>query len=143
MGLALEKAIRAGRARWELFDSAKQAMIAALNGVQKQESAAEAELRSAPANVQTAMKQLFSVFLAGTGDGNQQLLEPSPQLGTKLETLGQNPQLKDGPRLTLSNYIDPAVRRHHDHHGGSLNQRRPCRRRPACPPSSKASHMEA
>ena len=99
VGSALESAIEQAATN---FAAAKQAMITALNGVQKEESAAEAELHSAPANVQAAMKGLFAVFTTmETAINNSSSLT---QLGTSLETLGQNAQLQADSQ-TVTNYV--------------------------------------
>jgi hypothetical protein len=84
------------------FASAKQAMLNAINAALKQESPAVSALHSAPANVQAAMKGLFtfeSTFKTDIANASS----PS-QLVSSLSTLGQNSQLQaDG--TTIANYV--------------------------------------
>jgi hypothetical protein len=84
------------------FASAKQAMLSAINTALKEEGPAESALHSAPANVQSAMKDLFtfeSTFKTDIANASS----PS-QLVSSLSTLGQNSQLQaDG--TTIANYV--------------------------------------
>jgi hypothetical protein len=100
LGTALEKVFTDGGL--SNFAAAKQAMLAAMNAALKEEGPAESALRSAPSNVQAAMKGLFtfesSLETAISNAANVQQLEAS------LVTLGQNPALKTDS-LTLANYV--------------------------------------
>jgi hypothetical protein len=100
LGASLEKVFESGGL--SNFATAKQAMIAAMNDALKEESPAESALRSAPSNVQAAMKGLFTfesnLKTAISNAANVQQLEAS------LVTLGQNPALKTDS-LTVANYV--------------------------------------
>jgi hypothetical protein len=97
---SLEKAFAGGGI--SDFASAKQAMLNAMNTALKEEGPAESALRSAPANVQAAMKGLFAFetsFKTAVTNATS-----ATQLVTSLSTLGQNPQLEaDG--TTIANYV--------------------------------------
>jgi hypothetical protein len=100
LGSSLEKAFAGGGI--SDFASAKQAMLNSMNTALKEEGPAESALRSAPANVQAAMKGLFafeSSFKAAVTNATS-----ATQLVASLSTLGQNPQLEaDG--TTIANYV--------------------------------------
>jgi hypothetical protein len=100
LGVAMEKIFTSGAAGD--FGTAKQEMISAMNTALKAEGPALSDLRSAPANVQTAMKGLFT-FESNlkTAISNASSIT---QLATSLESLGQNPQLKTDS-LTVANYV--------------------------------------
>jgi hypothetical protein len=84
------------------FATAKQAMVAAMNTALKEEGPAEAALRSAPANVQAAMKGLFTFESNLKTDISN--ASTATQLESSLVTLGQDPSLKTDS-LTLANYV--------------------------------------
>jgi hypothetical protein len=100
LGVALEKAFESGATAD--FATAKQEAIAAMNTALKEEGPAESALRSAPANVQAAMKGLF------TFESNLKTAISNASSITQLEssfvTLGQNPALKTDS-LTVANYV--------------------------------------
>ena len=100
LGGALGKVFETGAAGD--FATAKQEMIAAMNSALKEEGPAESALSSAPANVRTAMKGLFT-FESNlkTAISNASSLT---QLEGSLVTLGQNPALKTDS-LTVANYV--------------------------------------
>jgi hypothetical protein len=77
-------------------------MIAAMNTALKEEGPAESDLRSAPANVQAAMKGLFT-FESNLKSAISNA-SSTTQLESSLITLGQNPALKTDS-LTLANYV--------------------------------------
>lgn len=99
LGTALEKAFSGGLSN---FAGAKQAMIAALNSIEKYEGPAEQALSSAPANVQAALRSLFTVYTTMETDiSNANSLT---QLETSLETIGTNTQLQ-ADATTVANYV--------------------------------------
>ncbi len=99
LGTALEKAM-ANEASG--FAGVKQAFLTYFNTVQKYEAPFEAELSSAPANVQAAGKGIFTFFnTLKTDVANSTSLA---QLGTSLESLGQNSALQSDAQ-TLANYF--------------------------------------
>ena len=84
------------------FAGVKQAFLTYFNTVQKYEAPFEAELSSAPANVQAAGKGIFAFFnTLKTDVANSTSLE---QLGTSMESLGSNSALKSDAQ-TLANYF--------------------------------------
>jgi hypothetical protein len=100
LGVAMEKIFTSGAAGD--FPTAKQEMISAMNTALKEEGPAESALRSAPANVQAAMKGLFTFESSlKTAITNASSIT---QLASSLESLGQNPQLKTDS-LTVANYV--------------------------------------
>jgi hypothetical protein len=96
---ALEKAMaNAGSG----FAGVKQAYLDYFNTVEKYEAPFEAELRSAPANVQAAGKGIFAFFnTVKTDVANSTSLE---QLGTSMASLGTNSAIQSDA-LTLANYF--------------------------------------
>jgi hypothetical protein len=100
LGVALEKVFAEGGL--SNFAQAKQAMLTAMDTALKEEGPAEAALRSAPANVQAAMKGLFTFETTLKTDISN--ASSAVQLGTSLATLGQDPQFKTDS-LTLANYV--------------------------------------
>ena len=100
LGTALSKIFETGAAGD--FATAKQEMIASMNAALKEKGPAESALRSAPANVQTAMKGLF------TFESNLEAAISNAasftQLETSLLTLSQNSQVKTDS-LTVANYV--------------------------------------
>jgi hypothetical protein len=100
LGTALEKVLTGGGL--SDFATAKQEMIAAMNNALKEEGPAEAALRSAPSNVQAAMKGLFT-FESSLKSSISNATTPA-QLASSLVTLGQNPSLS-ADSLTLAHYF--------------------------------------
>jgi hypothetical protein len=100
LGSALGKVFEGGAVND--FASAKQAMLNSINDALKEEGPAENALRSAPANVQAAMKGLF------TFESNLKTAVANASsavaLTSSLATLGQNPQL-ESDSLTVANYV--------------------------------------
>ena len=84
------------------FDAAKQAMIAAINASLKDEAPAEAALRSAPANVQAAMKGLFAFVTSYRTAINN--ASSFTQFATSMETLTQTSGIK-ADATTLASYL--------------------------------------
>jgi hypothetical protein len=100
LGSSVEKAFAGGGI--SDFATAKQAMLNAMNTALKEEGPAESALRSAPANVQAAMKGLFafeSNFKTAVTNASS-----ASQLIASLSTLGQNPQLEADGR-TIASYV--------------------------------------
>ncbi len=99
LGTALQKAMEnAGSG----FAGVQQAFITYFNTVEKYEAPFEAELRSAPANVQAAGKGIFAFFNTLKSDvANATSLE---QLGTSMESLGTNSAVRSDAQ-TLANYF--------------------------------------
>jgi hypothetical protein len=101
VGTAIEKAIEQGATSGN-FAEAKTAMIAAINDSLKEEGPAEAALRSAPANVQAAMKGLFSfVNSYKTAIANASSFT---QLETSIVSIAESSQVKTDS-VTLANYV--------------------------------------
>jgi hypothetical protein len=94
---AMEQAITSGN-----FAAAKQAMIAALAPSLKEEGAAESALKSAPANVQAAMKGLFG-FVTSYETAIQNA-SSFTGLATSMETLVQSSPV-EADALTVANYV--------------------------------------
>jgi hypothetical protein len=84
------------------FDAAKPAMIAAINASLKDEGPAEAALRSAPSNVQAALKGLFTwVQSFETVVNNSQSFT---QFASSIVTLTENSTIETDSD-TLANYL--------------------------------------
>jgi hypothetical protein len=99
LAAALEKAmLNAGSG----FAGVKQAFINYLNTVQTYEKPFEADLSSAPANVQAAGKGIFAFF--GTLQTDIENSTSLAQLGSSMETLGSNSALQSDAE-TLANYF--------------------------------------
>jgi hypothetical protein len=99
LGTALEKAMASAGSG---FAGVQQAFITYFNTVEKYEAPFEAELRSAPANVQAAGKGIFAFFNTLKSDvANATSLE---QLGTSMESLGTNSAVQSDAQ-TLANYF--------------------------------------
>jgi hypothetical protein len=84
------------------FNAAKQAMIADINASLKEEGSAEAALRSAPANVQAAMKGIFSYAQSFETAINS--ASSFPQFAASLESLIANSQIETDAD-TLATYL--------------------------------------
>jgi hypothetical protein len=96
---ALEKAmLNAGSG----FAGVKQAFINYLNTVQTYQGPFEADLSSAPANVQAAGKGIFAFF--GTLKTDIENSTSLAQLGSSLESLGTNSAIQSDAE-TLANYF--------------------------------------
>jgi hypothetical protein len=77
-------------------------MLASINNALKEEGPAENALHSAPANVQAAMKGLFTFEATLKTDiSNASTLE---QLASSMSTLGQDTAVR-ADSLTLANYV--------------------------------------
>ena len=100
LGSALEKVFADGGI--SNFASAKQAMLTSINNALKVEGPAESALHSAPANVQAALKGLFT-FEHSLETAISNATTPV-QFEQSMVTLGQNPALK-ADSLTLANYV--------------------------------------
>jgi hypothetical protein len=99
LGIAVVKVIQ--EAASGNFAGAKQAMIGDMNTALTAEGPAEAELSSAPANVQAALKGLFTFeSTLKTDISNASNLE---QLATSLQSLGTSTQFRTDA-LTLATY---------------------------------------
>jgi hypothetical protein len=99
VGTAIEKSIAEAATN---FAAAKGAMIAAINDSLKEASVAEADLRSAPNNVQNAMKGIYAfVEQYKTAIANSSSIE---QLGLSIGTLAKNSKI-ESDALILSNYF--------------------------------------
>lgn len=100
-GSALEKAMISAETSGN-WDAAKQALDAAMNTSLKEESQAEAALSSAPANVQAAMKGLFTYVKSfETAINNSSSFQ---QFAASMETLVQNSAIKTDS-TTLASYL--------------------------------------
>jgi cobalamin biosynthesis Mg chelatase CobN len=100
-GSALEKAMVSAETSGN-WTAAKQALDSAMNASLKEESGAEAALRSAPANVQAAMKNIFSYVQSfETAINNSSSFQ---QFATSMETLVQNSAIQ-ADSTTLANYL--------------------------------------
>jgi hypothetical protein len=84
------------------YATVKAAMIADINASLKDEGAAESALSGAPANVQAAMKGLFS--FVGTYKTLIANSTSITQLATSMESLAQTSQV-EADSLTISNYV--------------------------------------
>jgi hypothetical protein len=102
VGSAVEKAMISAETSGN-YNAAKQAMLAAMNASLKDESEAEAALRSAPANVQAAMKSLFGYVQQFETTINNST--SFTQLGTSMQTLIQNSSALQADSTTLTNYL--------------------------------------
>ena len=100
LGAALGKVITDGGL--SNFATAKQEMITAINNSLKEEGPAENALHSAPANVQAAMKGLFS--FASTLKTDISNASTPAQLASSMSTLGQDTGVR-ADSLTLANYV--------------------------------------
>jgi hypothetical protein len=100
LGAALGKVITDGGL--SNFATAKGEMIAAINNSLKEEGPAENALRSAPANVQAAMKGLFT--FASTLKTDISNASTPVQLASSMSTLGQDTSVR-ADSLTLANYV--------------------------------------
>jgi hypothetical protein len=99
LGTAFEKAMAGAGSG---FAGVQQAFLSYFNTVEKYEAPFEAELRSAPANVQAAGKGIFVYFnTLKTDVANATSLQ---QLGTSMESLGTNSALRSDAQ-TLANYF--------------------------------------
>jgi hypothetical protein len=101
LGTALEKSIAAAETSGS-FASAQAAMLASINAVISEEGTAESDFSSAPANVQTALKDLFGFF--GTLKTDVANATSTTGLLTSFEALGTDTQLKS-ESLTVANYV--------------------------------------
>jgi cobalamin biosynthesis Mg chelatase CobN len=100
-GSAIEKAMISAETSGN-WDAAKQALDAAMNASLKEESQAEAALRSAPANVQAAMKGLFTYVQSfETAINNSSSFT---QFATSMESLVQSSGIQ-ADSTTLTNYL--------------------------------------
>jgi hypothetical protein len=84
------------------FTAAKQEMITAINNSLKEEGPAENALHSAPANVQAAMKGLFT--FASTLKTDISNATTPVQLASSMSSLGQDTAIR-ADSLTLANYF--------------------------------------
>jgi hypothetical protein len=101
LGSNIEKSIEQGMASGN-YASVKAAMLASINASMKDEGAAESALSGAPANVQAAMKGLFSfVGSYETAISNSTSIT---QLATSLGSLAQTSQV-EADSLTVANYV--------------------------------------
>jgi hypothetical protein len=101
VGSNLEKAMISAETSGN-WDAAKQAMDTALIASLKGEAPAEAALRSAPANVQAAMKGLFSYVQSFETAINSST--SITQFATSMETLVQNSGIQ-ADSTTLATYL--------------------------------------
>jgi hypothetical protein len=101
VGSAIEKAMISAETSGN-FDAAKQEMIAAVNASLKEEGPAEAALRSAPANVQAAMKGLFAYVQSWETAINN--ASSFTQFATSMEALTQASGVKTDA-TTLASYL--------------------------------------
>lgn len=99
LGQAVEKALQNAATG---FAGVKQALITYLNGVQAEQGPFEADLSSAPANVQAAGKGIFAFF--GTIKTDVQNSTSMAQLGASMESLGTNSTIQ-ADAATLANYF--------------------------------------
>ena len=101
VGTNLEKAMVSAETSGN-FNAAKQAMDAALNASLKDEASAEAALRSAPANVQAAMKGIFAYVQSfETAINNASSLT---QFASSMESLVASSKIA-ADSTTLANYL--------------------------------------
>jgi hypothetical protein len=101
LGSAMEKSIEEGMSSGN-YASVKAAMLAQINASVKDEGAAESALSGAPANVQAAMKGLFTfVDSYETAISNSTSIT---QLATSMESLAGTSQVQ-ADALTLANYV--------------------------------------
>ena len=102
LGSALGKSIQEGLSPSANYASLKAAMLAQINASLKDEGEAESALSGAPANVQAAMKGLFTfVGSYETAISNSTSIT---QLATSMASLAQTSQVEaDG--VTVANYV--------------------------------------
>ena len=101
LGSAMEKSIEEGLSSGN-YASVKAAMLAQINASVKDEGAAESALSGAPANVQAAMKGLFTfVNSYETAISNSTSIT---QLATSMESLAATSQVQ-ADALTVANYV--------------------------------------
>ncbi len=99
LGSAIENAMsNAGSG----FAGVKQAFITYLNTVQTYQGPFEADLSSAPANVQAAAKGIFAFF--GTFKTDVENSTSLAQLGSSMESLGTNSAIKSDAEI-LATYF--------------------------------------
>jgi hypothetical protein len=101
VGANLEKAMISAETSGN-FAAAKPAMIAAMNASLKYEAPAEAALRSAPANVQAAMKGIFAYVQSFETAINN--ASSFTQFAASMESLVANTQIA-ADSTTLGNYL--------------------------------------
>lgn len=99
LSTALEKAMLNAASG---FAGVKQALITYLNTVQTEQGPFEADLSSAPANVQAAGKGIFAFF--GTLKTDIDNSTSLAQLGTSMESLGTNTAIQSDAE-TLATYF--------------------------------------
>jgi hypothetical protein len=100
-GSAIEKAMISAETSGN-WSAAKQALDSAMSASLKEESQAETALRSAPANVQAAMKGLFSYVQSfETAINNSTSFT---NFATSMESLVQNTAI-EADSTTLANYL--------------------------------------
>jgi hypothetical protein len=97
LGLAVSQAFESGN-----FAEAKSGMLSALNLGLKEVAPALQALKSAPSNVQSAMKALFK--FEDTLKADIESATSLTGLETSFTTLGESPQLKANS-LTVTNYV--------------------------------------
>jgi hypothetical protein len=101
LGTNIEKSIEEGMASGN-YASVKAAMLASINASLKDEGAAESALSGAPANVQAAMKGLFTfVGSYETAISNSTSIT---QLATSMESLAATSKV-EADSLTVANYV--------------------------------------
>jgi len=101
LGANIEKSIEQGMASGN-YASVKAAMLASINASVKDQGAAESALSGAPANVQAAMKGLFTfVGSYETAISNSTSIT---QLATSLSTLADTSKV-EADSLTVANYV--------------------------------------
>jgi hypothetical protein len=101
LGTAMEKSIEQGMESGN-YASVKAAMLASINASVKDEGEAESALSGAPANVQAAMKDLFT--FVGTYKTAVENSTSITQLATSMESLAGTSQV-EADALTVSNYV--------------------------------------
>jgi hypothetical protein len=101
LGSAMEKSIEEGMSSGN-YASVKAAMLAQINASVKDEGAAESALSGAPANVQAAMKGLFT--FVGSYEKAIANSTSITQLATSMESLAGTSQVQ-ADALTLTNYV--------------------------------------
>ena len=101
LGSAMEKSIEQGMASGN-YATVKSAMLASINASVKDEGAAESALSGAPANVQAAMKGLFTFI--GSYETAIQNSTSITQLETSIVSLAQTSKV-EADSLTVANYV--------------------------------------
>jgi hypothetical protein len=101
LGASIEKAMIQG-AQSNNFATAQQAMLAAFSTTQKEEGAALSALKSAPANVQSAMKGLFT-FVGGYETAIKNATSFTQLESSLISLPGESTAEADG--VTVSNYV--------------------------------------